>query len=334
MSDAGAVHDLSSRALDFTVRLLPRHRSEWGQAMRAELASLDDIRERRHYALGCARAVLSDRSAMRTVAVHVVALTFGAVALAFAISIRVLGVRIQTIAFVLVLGVLAWSGRRHGPLGPVADHRLARRIRNTGYAVLGGYVMSALVSLAVASPSRDRSGVGLLYVAVTLYLATVLFVTSRRTAARSRTLRLMAVLTVAGLAAWWVPMLLRASIRAHPGWAVLIVAVTVLLGLAVATLLRWPSQQAALAALAAGVGTCLLIFIAAQATYLLSPELAPDLGHAPGMTAAGEAEQNHAEALDPYVAQLLLGALLGAVLIAGSAASRSEQRTEPDLPLS
>jgi hypothetical protein len=45
------------------------------------------------------------------------------------------------------------------------------------------------------------------------------------------------------------------------------------------------------------------------------------------MTAAGEVEQNHAEALDPYVAELLLGALLGAVLIAGSTASRSEGRT-------
>jgi hypothetical protein len=192
--------------------------------------------------------------------------------------------------------------------------------------------MSALVSLAVASPSPDRRGVWLFYVALTLYLATILFVTSRRTAARPRTLRLMTVLTVAGLAAWWVPMLLRANIRAHPGWAVLIVAVTVLLGLAVSTLLRWPSQQAALAGLATGAATCLLIFIAAQTTYLLSLELAPDLGHVPGMTAAGEVEQKHAEALDPYVAELLLGALLGAVLIAGSTASRSEGRTEGQPP--
>ncbi|MGZ4274047.1 MAG: hypothetical protein ACXVRP_09835 [Solirubrobacteraceae bacterium] len=100
--------------------------------MQAELASLDDVRARRHYELGCTRAVFSDRSAMRTVAGHLVALTFGAVALAFAISIRVVGVRIQTIAFVLVLEAITWSGRGNGALGPVAEHPLARRIRNTG----------------------------------------------------------------------------------------------------------------------------------------------------------------------------------------------------------
>ena len=68
MSDAGHRRDLSNRALAVTVRLLPSHRSEWGRAMQAELASLDDVRARRRYALGCARAVLSDRAAMRTVA--------------------------------------------------------------------------------------------------------------------------------------------------------------------------------------------------------------------------------------------------------------------------
>jgi hypothetical protein len=38
--------------------------------------------------------------------------------------------------------------------------------------------------------------------------------------------------------------------------------------------------------LAAGVAACLLIFLAAQSTFLLDPSLAPDLGRVPGMTAA------------------------------------------------
>lgn len=58
------------------------------------------------------------------------------------------------------------------------------------------------------------------------------------------------------------------------------------------------------------VTTCLLIFIAAQSTFRLNPALAPDLGRVPGMTAAAEVEQNHAEAVDPYLTELLLGALL------------------------
>ena len=77
----------------------------------------------------------------------------------------------------------------------------------------------------------------------------------------------------------------------------------------------------------------MLMFLAAQTTYLVSPGLAPDLGRVPGMTAAGQVEQNHAEAIDPYVVELLVGALLGALLIAGRTASRSVGRTEGDLPV-
>lgn len=321
MSERASARDLSQRVLAVAVRLLPSGRSEWGRAMQAELASLDDARARRRYALGCARAVLSDRAALRTVAVHVVALTFGAVALGLAFSMRAVGVRIETIAFVVVLGVFAWSGRRRGPLGPIADHRSARRIRNAGYAALGAYIMPALASFA-ASQQSDPNGVWVFYLALVLYLATVLFATSHRTAARPRTLQLMGLVTVIGLVAWWGPMLLAGSVRAHPDWALVSVAATVVLGLVIGTVLRWPSQQAVFGALAAGVATCLLIFLAAQSTFLLDPSLAPDLGRVPGMTAAGEVDQNRAEAFDPYVAELLLGAVLGAVLMAATTASQ------------
>lgn len=334
MTDGPRKRDLSDRALAVAVRLLPRRRSEWGRAMQAELASLDEIRARRRYVLGCTRAVLSDRTAIRTVAIHVIALIFAALALALAISITVVGVRIQTIMFVLVLGVIAWAGRRPGPLGPIADHGPARRFRSAGYVVLGAYIMPALARLAAASPQHDETGVWMFYVALTLYLATVLFATAERTAVRPGTLQLMAVVTVAGLAAWWVPMLLEPSVRAHPDWALVSVAGTVTIGLSIATALRWPFQQAAFGALAAGVATCLLIFLAAQSTYLLAPTLAPDLGRLPGMSAAGEVDQNRAEAVDPYVAELLMGATLGAVLIAVTTASRRVRRAEDDLRVS
>jgi hypothetical protein len=331
MSNGGSARDLSHRVLAVAVRLLASGRSEWGRAMQAELASLDDVRARRRYALGCTRAVLSDRAAIRAVAAHVVAVTFGAVALGLAFSLRVVGVRIQTIVFVLVLGILAWSGRRRWRLGPIADHRSARGIRNVGYAVLGAYIIPALASFAAASPQSDQSGVWMLYVALTLYLATLLFATAHRTAARPRTLRLMGVVTVAGLAAWWGPMLMAVSVRAHPGWALVSVAATVTLGLVIGTARRWPSQQAMFGALAAGVATCLLIFLAAQSTFLLDRGLAPDLGRVPGMTAAGEVDQNRAEAVDPYVAELLLGALLGAALMAATTASGGLRDTEEHL---
>ena len=334
MTKRRSARDLSDRALAVIVRLLPSQRSEWGRAMRAELASLDDLRVRRRFTLGCVRAVLSDRVALRAVALHVVALTFGAVALALAISINGLGVRIQTFVFISALGALAWSGRRSGPLGPVADNPPARRIRVAGYVMLGSYILPALASFASASARHDQSGVWTFYVAVTLYLATVLLVTAQRTAARPRVLQLIAVLTVAGVTAWWVAMLLEPGVRAHPGWALLSVAGSITLGLIVAIALRWPSAQARSAVVGTGVAVCLLIFLAAAATYAVDPSLAPDLGHVPGMTAGGEADQNRAEAVDPYVVELFLGAVLGAVLIAATAASRRVRLTEGRHPVS
>jgi len=286
--------------------------------MQAELASLDDVRERRRYALGCGRAVLSADEAMRTVGAHAMALTFGVVALAFAISVRDVGGRIEMVAFVAVLGAVAWWGHRRSPLGPFPEDRLARRIRSGGYAVLGSYIM---VALASSRRGHDPSGEWVFFLALTLYLATLLWATARRTAAHVRTLRLAAALTVAGLTAWWLPMLLLHAVRADSSWALLSVAVTVLLGVAVGTVLRWPNTQIRLAALAAGAATCLLIFLAAQSTYLLFPQLVPDLGFVPGMTADAHIEQNRIEAIDPYVAELLLGALLGALLIARSTPS-------------
>lgn len=328
MRERGHVHDLSDRTLAAIVRLLPSHRAEWGSAMRAELASLDDAGARRRYALGCVRAVLRDHAAMRTVAVHMVAVMFGAVALAFAISINGVGVQIETILFVLALGVLSWSGRRCGPLGPIADHPPARRVRATGYVVLGAYILPALGSFAGASPQHDQSGVWMFYVAVSLYLATLLLVTAQRTAAQPRTLYLTTVFTVAGLAAWWVPMLLYASVRAHPSWALLTVAGTVTLALVTATALHWQPGQPAFAALSAGAAISLLIFLAAQSTYIVNPSLAPNVGQVPAMTAGAEVEQSRAEAVDPYVAELLLGAVLGAVLIAATTVSLALARRE------
>jgi hypothetical protein len=317
MSHPGADRDFTSRALAVVVRVLPGHRADWGEAMQAELAALEDVQARRRYALGCARAVLSDGAAQRSVAVRALALAFGLVAFAFAISIRGVGVRTEAIAFVVVLGALAWAGAHGGLLGPIAEDRLARRIRSGSYAVLGSYVMLALAS----GKHDDPSGVWMFYLALTLYLAAALVTTARRTAARTRTLQLATALTVAGLMAWWAPMLLLSSVRANASWALLSVAVTILLGLAVGTILRWPRPQVGLAALAAGAATCLLIFLFAQCTYLVFPQLVPDLGFVQ-LTEAAHVEQNRVEAIDPYVAQLLLGALLSALLIVVNTASR------------
>ena len=156
---------------------------------------------------------------------------------------------------------------------------------------------------------------------------------SRRSAQtrQSGTLRLITLLAVAGVAAWWVPMLLEPGVRADPHAALAPVIGTVTLGVILTAPLRWPVHQAVVGALSAGAATCLLIFLAAQCTYLLAPTLAPNLGRVPGMSAAAEVAQNRVEAVDPYVAELLLGAGLGAVLMATATVSPRARRAEDHL---
>jgi hypothetical protein len=51
-------HDTPARLLDLALRWMPTDRSEWGVAMRAELAQFDDPALRWSFALGCVRTVL------------------------------------------------------------------------------------------------------------------------------------------------------------------------------------------------------------------------------------------------------------------------------------
>jgi hypothetical protein len=320
-SDPRAAGDAASRALAIAVRVLPRHRRDWGLAMQSELAAIEDVAARRRHALGCTRAVLTDAVTMRTVAVHAIALTFGAVALALAIAIRSVGVRIEAIAFVVILAALSWLGRRDGMLGPVGDSRLARGIRGGGCAAVGSCIVMVLSSLGL----NDPGGWWIAALTVTLYLATVLFATARRTAAAAPTLKLSAALVTAGLTAWWVPMLLLGSVRGHAEWALVSTTATIGLGWAIGTRLGWPRHQVGLAGLGAGVATCMLIFLAAIATYAVFPQLVPDVAgptDAGGLTPAARAETNRVESTDPYVVELMLGALLGGLLMVGSGPTR------------
>jgi hypothetical protein len=265
--------------------------------------------------------VLSDGAAMRMVVVHAIAPTFIAVALALAVAIRSVGVRIEAIALVATLAVVSWSGRRGGLLGPVGGGRLARRIRGGGCAVVGAFILLVLAS----GKNNDPAGWWALALTMTTYLATVLFITARDTAATAPTLRLAAAVATAGLTAWWVPMLLLGSVRAQPQWALASVTATIMLGWAIGVRLGWTRHQVGLAGLTAGVATCMLIVLAAIGTYAVVPHLVPDVAgptDAGGLTPAARAETNRVESTDPYVADLVLGALLGALLIAGSTATR------------
>ena len=301
---------MTGRALALIVRLLPGHRREWGEAMQAELAALADGGARRRHALGCARAVLVDPGAVRTLALYALAFGFGAWVLALSAGIASLGVRLETLALVAILGVVVWAGRRRG----VADEPLARWFRASGYALVGGCL---LLLLTAPGGSDDPGGWWVAGLAITLCLIAVQVLTAR--GANTGALPIVAAVALTGAVAWWVPLLLFAGVRSHPEWALAVVAACTVL----AALLAGRSGEGELAALATGFAACLLIFVVAVATYAAFPALAPDIATA---QAVNPVLENRIESTDPYIGELLLGALLGVALIGAAGVKRAAIR--------
>jgi hypothetical protein len=104
--------------LRLIVRRLPERRREWGQAMEAELAGLDSGRWR--FALSCARGVLGrPETIVRLVPSLLVAGAAG-IAVWLLAAIPDGPVRLEAIAMVSVLGVVAWFTRPARLMGAAA----------------------------------------------------------------------------------------------------------------------------------------------------------------------------------------------------------------------
>jgi len=113
---------------------------------------------------------------------------------------------------------------------------------------------------------------------------------------------LPAVSVIGGLL-WWAGILASGTVRAHPQWALALVAAC-----GVTAALR----AGAVAGLGAAFAVCLSIFVVAVGTYCALPRLAPDVVPA---NARDRVAQNQVESTDPYVGELLLAGLLGLALI-------------------
>ena len=123
--------DCAVRFLDVVVRLLPSGRREWGRAMQAESAAIDNPSERRRFALDCAGVGLllavKAAAAWRPLAVSVAAASVVGAEIALA---HVVG---QTVPLALGLALVFWLGRRPGLFGPVRVDRAARMARASGF---------------------------------------------------------------------------------------------------------------------------------------------------------------------------------------------------------
>jgi len=304
----------AARILAVAVRALPPHRREWGQAMLAELAAIDDGRARRRYARGCLRAVLTNPGVIHTAAAPVFLIALVVTTLALAAAFDSTGVRVETFLWTATVGFLAWGGRRAGVLGPVGTGRVARGVRGSGYLLVAA--VQLLFMTRGGGTHDDPSGWFIAELVIALYLAACLVLTRGR-AGDSWYLRVIVVTSVAGVAAWWVPMLLSSTVRAHAVVALWLIPVAVMAALA--TTWRRGPVQILYAALGTAVATCLLVFVAAVGTYALAPRLVPDIAGTStlgGLTAADRAETNQVESTDPYVAELLLAGLFSLAVVA------------------
>ncbi|GAB3881000.1 hypothetical protein GCM10029964_036330 [Kibdelosporangium lantanae] len=194
--------DRADRALALVVRALPPHRREWGRAMRSELGVITGRRARLRFVAGCARASFVGWPAARAVLAYAFVLAFAVGTLRQVAGLPSTGVRVEAASLVATVVVLAWLGRRPSAVGPVGTTWAARGVR------LGGYlVVMATVAALLTMGTNDPEGWWLAAVAVGLYLASLLRLTTRP-AADVLSLPTATVLTLVGLAVWWALMLL------------------------------------------------------------------------------------------------------------------------------
>jgi hypothetical protein len=292
------------------VALLPRRRRQWGDAMRAELAHLDDSSGRWSFVAGCLRATISTT-------------TPGAIAGIVASAASIVGAVVLTartgypplrwalVAYVALLVGLAWSGRwsAWAPAG-----RRAEWLRFGGLALIAVLATTVVNGLGTGGDPADRAAAGVPIMAVVsaCYLVALLTVSADRGAGAG--FRGAGVGTVVG-ALWTAGVLVFPPVPAGVSTALL----SVLVAMAAAGLRhrRRGAGSTARDALAAAATCALVIVVAVRLVGAGAPaRFIPMLPGSTALTHAAAMTQSRTEMGDPYVAILLLGAVAAALLIA------------------
>ena len=309
--------DLAARYLDLIARLLPAARSEWGRAMRGELASISGSAERRRFALGCTRVILLPGARSRGLAAGAISLVLGGeIALTDAIG--------PTVPVILVLALLAWLGRRPGFFGPVRPDRAARAVRSAGYAVACLCLLPQMIEDATGLLQPIHAGRAFA-LTVTLCAAAGVATTARTSRLGGAALAAGAATgLVAGLAAFVVLPFERSGtpladgLPGHGRWLALVVFGAPAVAALVAGARTLRADQAVMAALCAGTVAALSVALLGLNAIALFPERVPDAAGRlmlPGTSAAARHAEDVIAASDPYAGLLIFGALLAAILL-------------------
>lgn len=217
--------------------------------------------------------------------------------------------RLALVALVVVLCLVTVVGRVPLGLGPAAPTAAAAIVRTVGVALAGTGVVVVVLDLTQTDTPAERTADGVPSAAVMLTLCLAAFLALTR---RDGGLPPRATLTAVGLGllpavlfAVAVPVLLPALVW---WWGLLLIV-----GAAAGTGRLIRSGEIGLrAALLATITGCQAVFFAAAVRYHGAPDAwMPYAGPGP-LTLQGQLEQNRAEAIDPYVGLLFLGAVAAA----------------------
>jgi hypothetical protein len=315
--------DAASRLLTAAVRSLPADRADWGQAMLAELVSIEPRRARLGFAWGCVRATATQYRFLRGAAHAIAVLAVVGAVFAWAVTIDFLPMTGALDLVVSILAVACWQGRRAAMLGPVGDGVVAWLLRVGGYLLAGAIVLACLTHLNPATDGAAEDSIGPMLLAVVLasYLLGLMTVSARRSAATTRVLATAAGCGLGAATLWLASVLMAPPISPSAGWAL---TLTVLAAIAAAALnsgRAGGSQRGLLAALLAGTASAgLIVVLVVVLASAGPPNLIPNLSH--GLTPADRLAQSRVEIFEPYMVVLALGSLLAAALSAASIATR------------
>jgi len=315
--------DRPARLLGAAVRVMPAGRRDWGRAMQAELAAIEDRSDRRRFAWGCLRAAAVQfhllRGALHAFAVLAVAGTL--VAWAATVGHPPLAWMLSVV--VSVLAVVCWAARRAGMLGPTDDGVTAWLLRSAGYLIA---VAISAVAIAHSHPATLEAAdagaavLGLSTIAAGL-LTGLATVAARRSAATARVLITGVGSALAATAGWLLVVLIAPPIPATTGWALAATAVAAVIAVLANSGESSTTQACLLAGLTATTTTMASIFGSVLLLAHLGPDsLIPDI--TPAALPGQHISESRVEIVDPYVLILFLAGAAATVLGLAAVATR------------
>jgi hypothetical protein len=307
------VRDGAARLLSAAVRVMPAERRDWGRAMQAELAAVEEPSDRSSFAWGCLRAAAVRFHLLRGLLHLIVVLGVLAALLAWTATLNHGPLVWIMSGLVSVLAAVCWQGRRAGMLGPVGDGVTAWLLRVGGYLTAG---VVAWVAIAHSRPATleaaDAGGAALgLSTVVASFLLGLVAVSASRSAANARVVLTGVGSALAATVGWLFAVLIAPPIPPSVGWALTATAAAAVVAVLANSGRSSTPGQCLLAGLLAITATMALIFLSVQLLAQLGPDrLIPDI--TPGALPGHHISESRVEIVDPYVLIMILSAVAAA----------------------